>query len=78
MAKVNLRNNFRNVCKDKVTNEAVREKTGSNTMQSTLKERRLRCLGQVHCVHGDIHTHGFPRTGPRKIEMGEKGRPHQS
>ena len=27
---------------------------------------------------GDIHTHGFPRTGSRKIERGEKARPHQS
>ena len=38
------------VWKDEVTDEALRGKTGSNTTQSTLKERRVRCLGHVHCT----------------------------
>ena len=36
--------------KDRITNVEVRARTGQQTMDNILRERRLRCLGHVFCM----------------------------
>ena len=54
------------VWKNRFTTEAVCKKMGSNTMQSTFKEQRLRWFGHIHCMRYPEYT-GRPCTGLWKI-----------
>jgi len=65
------------VWKDEVTNEAVCEKKGSNTMQSISKELRLRWLGNVQCMEISRILRQTMYWTPEN-RRGRKSRPRQS
>jgi len=59
------------VWKVKLTNETVNEKTGSNTMQSILKERHLRWLVHAHLMEISRHTRQAMYC-PQRTKRGER------